>query len=308
MGSFRDNPAGALPEWATRLIIEERLPDTYRHEVQTVVSPVARWIAGRHSEASRPIIVGLNGAQGSGKSTLALFLQCWLTEESGLATACLSLDHLYLGKADRQLLANSEHPLLQTRGVPGTHDVRLGMQLLDRLTDPGASRNTVSMPVFDKAVDDRAPEHGWPIIEAPVDVVLFEGWCVGARPQDPTALETPVNQLEELEDPDGSWRRFVNEQLQVDYAELWRRLDALIMLRIPAFEMVFEWRGLQENKLRQRAGDVSAGQDEAGLERFIRHFERLTRHVLATMGDYADLTIDIDATHRMSVALPDSDL
>ena len=307
MGSFRDIPIAALPEWAERLIIAERLPDTYRREVQTVVSPVARWIESLHGAASRPLIIGLNGAQGSGKSTLALFLQHWLTEELGLTTARLSLDDLYLSKAERGALAATEHPLLQTRGVPGTHDVNLGMQLLDGLTNANGPAGTVPVPVFDKAIDDRVPEDDWPGIETPVDVVLFEGWCVGARPQESAALEDPLNELEATEDPDGSWRGFVNARLENDYADLWRRLDALILLRVPSFEMVFEWRGLQEKKLQENADDISAGQKEAELERFIRHYERLTRHMLATMPGYADLTIDIDEEHRMSISRGEND-
>ena len=265
-----------LPAWAENLIAQERLPDTYRHEVQTVVSPVAEWIAGRRNAALRPVIVGLNGAQGSGKSTLALFLQHWLIEELGMATARVSIDDLYLTRADRQALANAAHPLFQTRGVPGTHDLSLGKLLLDRLTDPDAPQRSVPVPAFDKAADDRVPERDWPAPDAPVV-------------------------LEELEDPDGAWRRSVNEHLGNEYAELWEWLDALVMLRVPSFDVVFKWRALQERKLRERTGDDTSGQDEASLEHFIRHYERLTRHMLATMPDYADLTIDVDEAHRMSV-------
>lgn len=307
MDSSRNNSPAALPEWAERLIVQEHLPDNYLHELQAVVSPLAEWIADRRNAASRPVIVGLNGAQGSGKSTLALFLRHWLIEELGVATACLSLDDLYLTRAGRQALATTAHPLFQTRGVPGTHDLRLGRQLLDRLTDPDGPHRPVRVPAFDKAADDRVPECDWPVMDAPVDVVLFEGWCVGARPEDPSALEAPANKLEEFEDPDGSWRRSINERLGNEYADLWEWLDALVMLRIPSFEMVFEWRGLQEKKLRLGASDESAGQDEADLERFIRHFERLTRHMLGTMPDYADLTIDIDEKHRMSISRSEND-
>ena len=162
------------------------------------------------------------------------------------------------------------------------------------------------MPAFDKATDDRAPESDWRRVGAPADVVLFEGWCVGARPQTPDALGNPVNDLEAAEDRDATWRTGVNERLRTDYAELFARLDLLVMLRVPSFDSVFEWRSLQERKLRARLHGASAGPEgsrglsPAGLERFIQHYERLTRHMLKTMPAYADFVIDIDVNHRLT--------
>ncbi|MGA8203697.1 MAG: hypothetical protein WB812_04205, partial [Woeseiaceae bacterium] len=139
----------------------------------------------------------------------------------------------------------------------------------------------------------------WPRVEVPVDVVLFEGWCVGARPQDAAALAEPVNALEAGEDAGAVWRRAVNEHLGSDYASLFDRLDMLVMLRIPSFDKVREWRGLQEQKLRERSRSAD-GLSDAGLRRFIRHYERLTRHMLATMPAYADVVIDIDEHHGVA--------
>ncbi|HZD51482.1 MAG TPA: hypothetical protein VE175_00410, partial [Woeseiaceae bacterium] len=160
------------------------------------VAPLAQRIRDLHRELGRPVIVGINGAQGSGKSTLALFLSNWLERETGLATARLSIDDMYLGKSEREALSRTLHPLFATRGVPGTHDIGLGERVLDALTASGSPRS-VHLPAFDKASDDRLPETRWPRVEAPVDAVLFEGWCVGARPQEPAQLAEPINALEE---------------------------------------------------------------------------------------------------------------
>ena len=177
---------------------------------------------------------------------------------------------------DLEGLSRELHPLFATRGVPGTHDTRLGGRVLDALTTGGGPR-TVKLPAFDKARDDRLPESAWPQVEAPIEVVLFEGWCVGARAQEPAALAEPVNALEADEDAGGVWRSAVNARLESDYAELFARLDWLVMLRIPSFDKVFEWRGLQERKLRRRLEGQTTpdagvrGQSEAELRRFIQH-------------------------------------
>jgi len=275
--------------WSETLRRNERLPGRYAAAIKTVVMPLADTIAGLAAARKRPVIIGICGAQGSGKSTLCLFVERWLCREAGLATATISLDDLYLTKAARQDLAARRHRLFATRGVPGTHDIALGMHLLDKLT---SGRGAVALPRFDKAADDRAPESGWPAATAPVEVVLFEGWCVGVQPQPDSALDNPVNELEATEDPVASWRRMVNDELATDYAAIFARLDALVMLRVPSFERVLEWRGLQEQKL---TGSVDSQQ----MRRFVQHFERLSRHMLDSMPAYADAIIDVDDRHGL---------
>ena len=290
--------------WIDRFIARHKLPADYAGAVGNVVAPLAKDLQDSHLLKGRPLIVGISGAQGSGKTTLALILGEWLERESGLAAACLSLDGLYLRKSERRELSRSVHPLLETRGVPGTHDVARAEELLDALTDVDHAR-TVSLPVFDKALDDRAPADQWPAVHAPVDVVLMEGWCVGARPQPQESLAGPANTLEAERDRSGRWRRYVNERLRTDYAGLFQRLDLLFLLRVPSFEKVLEWRSLQERKLRQRLRGSSGtdaeppGMSDEELVTFVQHYERLTRYMLKTMPGYADAVIDIDDRHRM---------
>jgi D-glycerate 3-kinase len=284
-------------QWIADLCATEKLPPGYAETVSRYLEPLAAIACELRKTKSRPVVIGISGAQGSGKSTLALFLANYLRREEQLSSTCLSLDDFYLGKAARRDLADKVHHLFATRGVPGTHDMQLAMSVLHGLTDVQAPA-TIRVPKFDKASDDRLPEHAWPEIEAPVDVLILEGWCLGARPQDAASLTHPVNALEDEDDPDGSWRRRVNEYLSEEYLELFDQLDALIMLCVPSFDKVLEWRGVQEEKLILKS--TEAGYEELQLDRFIMHFERLTRHMLATMPRYADIIIDIDDQHRMT--------
>lgn len=289
-----------------------KLPDGYADHARPYARRVAERILRARRELGRSVLAGVSGAQGSGKTTFVRFLSEWLARRMRLSAACFSLDDVYLTKAERQALARRSHPLLETRGVPGTHDIPLAHRVLDALTHPGAARK-IAVPAFDKAADDRAPKRDWRRVNAPADVVLFEGWCVGARAQPPDALGDPVNELgdpvnelEAAEDRDAAWRTGVNERLRTDYAELFARLDLLVMLRVPSFDRVFEWRALQERELREGLHGPSAETERssvlspAGLKRFIRHYERLTRHMLETMPTYADVVISIDGSHRMS--------
>lgn len=283
--------------WIEELRRAERLPASYTDAVHEVIAPLAERVGKLRESLGRPVVIGINGAQGSGKSTLAAFLAAYLQHESGLTAVSLSLDDLYLGKEARLRLAQEQHPLLCTRGVPGTHDVELGIETIEALTSSGAEREVV-LPGFDKSYDDRAADADLRTVTAPVDVVLFEGWCVGARPQRDIDLRSPVNALEAEEDPDGAWRSYVNNCLKIEYAELFSRLDVLVMLRVPSFNKVLEWRELQEQKLGE-----GAGMNAAEMQRFVMHFERLTRHMLARMPADAHTTIDIDDSHKLASAV-----
>ncbi|WP_312162248.1 kinase [Phenylobacterium sp.] len=282
--------------WLARFMAAERLPERYAQVVRDVAAP----LAGKIAAAGRPggIVVGICGAQASGKSTLTAVLRR-LLEERGLTVALFSLDDLYLTRGQRQALAREAHPLLAVRGVPGTHDVALGARLLAELRRPGLHE----LPAFDKARDDR--REAGTAFAGPADVVLFEGWCVGAAPQPPQALAAPVNALEAERDPDGVWRRYVNAALAGPYQALFRALDLLILLQAPSFEVVLDWRIEQERKLRERlareGGDASRVMSDAQVGAFIAHYERLTRWILEEMPGRADLVVALDAERRPSL-------
>ena len=280
-------------DWIAGFLQAERLPEDFRALIERVHVPLAARIAARAMAKGSLLVVGLCGTQASGKSTLVASVAA-LLRTAGLQVALLSIDDLYLGHAERQQLARTVHPLLATRGVPGTHDVGLGMQVFDALL---AGRE-VELPAFDKAQDDRKPAGRGPRVAAGVQVLLFEGWCVGARPQAEAALVEPVNTLEREEDPDGRWRRFANAHLAGEYQQLFARLDELVLLKAPSFESVLAWRQLQEQKLRDRllaAGEsLARAMSDAQVARFIAHYERLTRHILAEMPARADIVIPVE--------------
>lgn len=274
-----------------RFLHDERLPAEYAEAIERVHRPLAQAIDVR-SRTSEHLVIGLCGAQGSGKSTMARSL-CSLLDTQGISCVVLSLDDLYLTHAERRSLAKRIHPLLATRGVPGTHDVQLGLELLDALRQS----RPVAIPVFDKSADDRKPVDEWPRVQRPVQVVLFEGWCVGAVPQEDAALARPVNALERERDSEGRWRRFVNDALRSPYQDLFGSIDALILLQAPSFDVVYDWRLEQEHKLRDRlaaSGRAARVMSDEEVARFISHFERLTRHILSEMPARADAVVRLN--------------
>ena len=242
--------------------------------------------------SGRLVIIGICGAQGSGKSTLAEAVAAACAAQS-LRSAVLSIDDLYLTHAARQRLARKVHPLLATRGVPGTHDLALAAQVFAMLE----RGEPVPLPRFDKLRDDRRDADTWPQAPAGCQVLLFEGWCIGARPQASSALQKTINVLERDEDPHGTWRRFANDALAGPYDEIFARIDRLVLLAAPTFEIVAHWRLEQERALAQAQAGV-ASMDATQVRRFVAHYERLTRHILAEMPDRADLVIRLDDQRR----------
>lgn len=253
--------------------------------------------AGRIARARRPYLLGLSGLQGSGKSTLAREMKLE-AESRGWPTEVLSLDDFYYSRSERDVLAQQIHPLLRTRGVPGTHEIELLLSVLAAL--PQASEKLpVDYPRFDKGRDTRVTPSRWPRVTRPPKLVVLEGWALGVRPQLQAALEDPINSLERDEDPDGRWRHWVNKQLR-GYQPLWRKLDALIVLQAPNWEVVRKWRSEQEEELLARHAPLAM--DAEAMMRFLAHFERLSRHALATLPALADTSVEYDA-HRHVLAL-----
>jgi D-glycerate 3-kinase len=239
-----------------------------------------------------PPLIGVSGAQGSGKTTLVKAV----ARANGAAH--LSLDDVYLTAHARQSLAQREHNLFTTRGVPGTHDIPMLLTVLDALATASPSSRT-PLPAFDKLADDRLPPEAWPVFEGRPTAILIDGWCLGATPQAPEMLEIPVNDLERDEDPDGLWRTAINRFLAGPYATMHRRFDKLMHLLAPDFGVVRRWRGEQQAQLLGRA---MTDEENTTLHRFIQHYERLTRHMLAG-GRLPGVSVQLDAERR-PVGLP----
>jgi D-glycerate 3-kinase len=266
-----------------------QLPATYLDAAKQWFSPIVDHLVADYNHGGTPKVIGINGCQGSGKSTLADYLCTAVTEQLNLKTVALSLDDFYLTKAERNKLANQIHPLLATRGVPGTHDVELAINCVKQLL--AGQKSLITR--FDKSIDDRYPQDQLQSIEEPVALIVLEGWCLGALPQQPSALSTAINSLEKEEDTHGIWRNYVNQTLIDKYPALFNLVDELIMLQAPSFNTVFNWRLEQEQKLVKRLAQEginthSGIMDEQQIRRFISYFERVTVNSLQEMPQRAD--------------------
>jgi len=261
-------------------------------DASTLAAAVLARFAPEVGRAGRPFVLGISALQGAGKSSLAAAL-VEAAAARGWSAVAISLDDVYLTRAERAALADEVHPLLRTRGVPGTHDLALLASTLDALAQATPER-PAAVPRFDKGRDDRYPQAQWPTVAGVPALVLLEGWCLGVTPEDEAALDVPTNALERDEDPDGRWRRWVNAQL-ANYAPLWARIDALVVLQAPSWDVVATWRDEAERPLRER-GDARA-MDPTELARFLQHYERISRWALASLAGRADLPIPMDE-HR----------
>jgi len=252
-------------------------------------------LAARAAAKRRVACIGLSGLQGSGKSTLAARLAA-LARAHGIACEVLSLDDFYFGRRERARLARERHPLFASRGVPGTHEVALLERTLAALARPiGAA--PLRVPRFDKGRDTRLPPSRWRRVRRTPELVLLEGWCVGVPAQAAGALRVPVNALERDEDREGRWRRTANAELAGAYARAWRRLDALVLLQAPSFEVVERWRAEQERALLDRA--AARAMKPAALRRFVAHFERISRHAVRSLPRVADVRVVLDASRHV---------
>lgn len=275
------------------------LPEEYGQDLEKYYALVAAQISELSRDKVRSLLVGISGAQGTGKSTLCYFVQSLLEQVSSLRVVTLSLDDFYLDQEQREGLAQRVHPLLRSRGVPGTHEIG---RLHDTVRALRCARagESCTWPKFDKATDQRLSPSCWHRAQGPFDVVLLEGWCVGATPETESALKDPVNLLEKEEDPSGVWRSFVNTALQGSYASLFSELDYRVFLRAPDMPSVVAFRTKQELKLKAARPQGSALLDEPALARFVAHFERLTRHQLKYAPGASDLVLGLDKSHRVS--------
>ena len=240
--------------------------------------------------AERPPLIAVVGAQGCGKTTLARAA----AERFGAAQ--ISIDDVYLTRAEREVLGREVHPLFVHRGPPGTHDLSLLQNLIDRLSAAGPGDETL-VPDFDKRGDDRWPVERWRRFTGRPSAILIDAWCLGCAAEDAAALAEPVNALEREQDPDGRWREAVNGFVAGPYAGFAARFDAVLFLRAPGFEVVHDWRCQQEADLLGVAPDDLPQDERRRLAGFIEYFERITRRMLAG-GVRADVTVQLDRNRQ----------
>ena len=277
-------------------IAQHHLPNKFRDLIKLHYLPLVSWVMSQH-HPGEALFVGINGAQGTGKSTLAAFVRLALELGAGWRVAVLSIDDFYLTRAERKKLGEQVHPLMETRGVPGTHDMQMLAHCVERLKtlESGAC---FTIQRFDKSRDDRADPDIWPVISGPIDLIILEGWCVGCTAQAGDDLLEPINLLEREEDASGTWRRYVNDQIEGSYTALFATLDALIFLQAPNFAAVYRWRLEQEKKLAAVTANHAAGiMNAKQIAHFMQHYERLTRMNLATLPATADVVLELNENH-----------
>ncbi len=277
---------------------QEVLSEPFRDklgQLKNFYIPIGKVIFENYKQKN-PIVIGLSGGQGSGKSTISKIIKIVLEEIFNLETVIFSIDDFYKTLNQRKKMSSKVNPLFITRGVPGTHDTKLLFNCIKNLKNKKFQK--IKIPRFDKSIDDRLPKQKWQKIVKKPDIVIFEGWCVGVKPQKKHYLNRPINKLEKDEDKKKIWRYSVNRKLKNEYQKIFKLIDKIIFLQVPSFKKVYEWRLLQEKKLKLHSKGKKIMSNKE-IKRFIMFYERLTRHMLNTLSKTASIIIKLDNNHKL---------
>ena len=261
----------------------------------TFYLPLSEWIYSTYKKDNKIKIIGLSGGQGAGKSTITGILKFILKKKYGLEICVFSIDDFYKTKAERKKMSINTHPLFLTRGVPGTHDINLINKTFKSLKKKNFK--PVLVPKFDKSIDDRFKKSKWTIVKKAPKVIIFEGWCIGARHQKDVDLKKPLNFIEKKYDTNLKWRKKVNNHLKNNYKKLFNIMDKLVYLKAPSFNHIFQWRLHQEQKLKLTTKNKKT-MSKTQVKEFIMFYERLTKHMMKNYSKISDLTIFLDKNHR----------
>ena len=258
--------------------------------------PISKMIKNEFIKNKKTRVIGLTGGQGTGKSTISAILKIILKEAYKLETVIFSIDDFYKTFTERKKMSKKINSLFLTRGVPGTHDTKMLFQCIKNLKNNSFKKMII--PQFDKSIDDRFPKNKWLKVRKKPNIVIFEGWCVGATPQKNKDLNFPINKLEKQKDNKKIWRKKVNSELKINYKKIFNLIDKLIFLKVPSFKYVFKWRLLQEKKLRI-TGNGNKTMNDKQIKNFVMYYERITKHMLKTTPNKSDTIISIDKKHRL---------
>ena len=280
---------------------QETKKDKFRNKdkmIKSFLIPVSFWISKKINK-NKTLIIGLAGGQGSGKTTISSILTLILKRYFKLKVCKVSIDDFYKTRKDRKLLAKRKHDLLMMRGVPGTHDINLILNFFKKIKDKNFK--TLQIPTFNKAIDDRCPKALWQKIKSKPDVVIFEGWCVGAKAQKSSQLTKPINSLEKNYDQDAKWRSYVNHQLRTKYRLLFKKLDGLLYLKAKNFGLLRKWRLKQERKLwlqtkNRKNLKIMSGDD---VINFMQTYQRITQQMFKDALKSSSIIMDLNSKHQI---------
>jgi len=266
--------------------------------IKSFLIPISFWITKR-VDKKQPLIIGLAGGQGSGKTTISSILTLILQIYFKLNVFKVSIDDFYKTRKDRRLLSKNKHPLLMTRGVPGTHDIDLMLSFFKKIKSKNFK--SLKVPTFNKAIDNRYPKNLWHKIESKPDVIIFEGWCVGARAQTATQLKKSINSFEKVNDQNTKWRTYVNNQLKTKYKILFNQLDGLLYLKAKNFNLLKEWRLKQERKLwlqtknKKNLKIMSSGD----VINFMQTYQRITQQMFKDALKSSSIIMNLNSNHQI---------
>ena len=263
--------------------------------------PISFWIENKYKKKGKTLFLGLSGGQGSGKTTVVKILKIILKKFFKREIHISSIDDFYKTSRERNKMSYTTHPLFKTRGVPGTHDTDL-IKKLFYFTRRKKFRK-IKLPKFDKSIDDRLKKKYWYNMKKKPEIVILEGWCVGAKPQSNYLVNKSVNVLEKYEDKDLVWRKFVNEKLKKEYKKIFEMIDHYIFMQIPNFNMVFKWRLMQENKLRKKSQSRKKIMSFDEIKRFIMFYQRITLQMIKDLSKSAAVVMLLNKNHKIKRVL-----
>ena len=280
---------------------QETSKDKFKNKEKMIKSfliPVSFWIASKANK-SKPYFVGLAGGQGTGKTTISSIVAIILRKYFKKNVFKISIDDFYKTRRERKNLSKKIHPMLMTRGVPGTHDVQIMLDFFKKAKSKNFKK--MKLPSFNKALDERHSIKNWYKINLKPDVIIFEGWCVGARPETNKTLKKPINFLEKANDEKLIWRKYVNQQLKTKYKKLYSQLNCMIYLKAKNFSLLQKWRLKQEHKLWLKTKKKSSHKimSKGDVINFMQTYQRITQNMLKYAPKYSSIILNLNRNHQI---------
>tara|TARA_Y100000590_G_scaffold33015_1_gene36222 strand:- start:2049 stop:2972 length:924 start_codon:yes stop_codon:yes gene_type:complete len=284
-----------------KFLNKEKISGKYKHEkiksLKRIYIPISFWIENKYKKKGNTLFLGFSGGQGSGKTTVAGILKIILKKFFKRKIQVISIDDFYKSLKDRNNMSHKIHPLFKTRGVPGTHDTNLINFFFNNILKRKIKK--MKIPKFNKAIDDRVKKKYWFNIKDKPEIIIFEGWCVGAKPQSNSQIKKPINILEKYEDINLKWRKYVNQKIKNEYRKFFSMIDHFIFLKVPNFKMVFKWRLLQEKKLKEKSHLKKKIMSYNEIKRFIMFYERITLQMIKDLSKSASIVMILRKNHTI---------